>query len=192
MKSSLVSLSRDRKLLYLAVLSEIITAGEARRCEHCFFVELDPIISSKHQWKFFQYGLHRHGNRLKQCRTVVSRKLRARSATTTTSQCSRLGADQGSHCSSCYALQQGGNKFCISCGEPQLLSGGSVMYWSLEEARHKQFTNAENGVSSCGPCSILSALSMIGEKTMYIFVDMLSLFSRCCAEAFSAERSAAR
>lgn len=76
---------------------------------------------------------------------------------------SRYGADQDSRCPACYMPQRPGNKFCVSCGAPQLVRGGVIMLWSFEEAKAKQFTNAENGASSCGPCSILSALSMIGQ-----------------------------
>ena len=76
---------------------------------------------------------------------------------------SRQGAEQGSCCPTCYLPQRPGNKFCVSCGAPQLARGGIIMHWTFDEARAKQYTNAENGASSCGPCSILSSLSMIGE-----------------------------
>ncbi len=74
----------------------------------------------------------------------------------------RQGAEMGSYCTTCYALQGSGHKFCVSCGAPQLTGGGIFRHWSTEEARAKQFTNTGIGVSSCGPASVLTALSMIG------------------------------
>jgi hypothetical protein len=102
---------------------------------------------------------------------------------------SRQGADQGSCCPACYMPQQPGNKFCVSCGAPQLVSGGIKMLWSFDEARAKQYTNAENGASSCGPCSILSALSMIGKHSNAHHEGLIRQFlrrpGRSCTEANS-------
>jgi hypothetical protein len=74
----------------------------------------------------------------------------------------RQGAEKGSLCTSCYTPQGLGHKFCVSCGAPQLKGGGIVSHWSTEEARSRQFTNSGIGISSCGPASVLTALSMIG------------------------------
>jgi hypothetical protein len=103
-------------------------------------------------------------------------RLSIRMEVTNTASFTRQGAEQGSLCSVCYAPQGSGHKFCISCGAPQLIGGGIVRHWTTEEARAKQFTNTAIGVSSCGPASVLTALSMIGSLPLH---DNLLLIMRC-------------
>ncbi len=44
--------------------------------------------------------------------------------------------------------------------------GTSVGHWTEAEALAKQFSNRQLGASTCAPCSVLSALRMIGQVSV--------------------------
>eukprot|EP00960_Hanusia_phi_P048540 759009-Hanusia_phi.AAC.2 len=61
-------------------------------------------------------------------------------------------------------------RYNVQCGEP-VLGDGKVGYWTMEEAKFNPSPlrrypvlngTAQLGASSCGPCSILNAVAMIG------------------------------
>ncbi len=175
----------------------------SRRCDHLFFVKSNSVQKPKCSAKQTSKFVITH-TQLSSCclvnfaqpgQLMLRTKSRAAFKMTTSPSISRQGADQDSYCHACYTRQQAGNKFCVSCGEPQLVNGGVFMHWSMDEARAKQYTNAENGVSSCGPCSVLSALSMIGEivnrVTFHLVTRSSHLVRRSCSEADHRERDAA-
>mmetsp|Transcript_23020 Transcript_23020/g.75002 ORF Transcript_23020/g.75002 Transcript_23020/m.75002 type:complete len:81 (-) Transcript_23020:20-262(-) len=44
-----------------------------------------------------------------------------------------------------------------------MLGDAKVGYWTVDEAKSQQISNYQLGTSSCGPCSVLNAVAMIGE-----------------------------